>query len=244
MSEKHKSKLSSLLWKISVAEDKEAVEEVIGCLVHRYDLTSAAYLGTGISKTRNMPYLAVTYSTEWVEHYKRQRYVGIDPVVQQGFRRLLPFDWEEFGSPEGDLRRLFGEASEFGLGRRGITIPIHGRGSDRSLFTITSDASDRDWERARFEYMRDFQVLAVHLHEKVLQLEGHPLSVKMLSPRELECLQWVSEGKTAWECAVILGLSERTVRCYLESARYKLNAVSNTHAVSIAHSNGLFFPRL
>jgi DNA-binding CsgD family transcriptional regulator len=56
----------------------------------------------------------------------------------------------------------------------------------------------------------------------------------VLSPRERECLQWIAEGKTYWECAMILGLSEHTVRCYLESARHKLGAANNSHAVNIA----------
>jgi len=77
------------------------------------------------------------------------------------------------------------------------------------------------------------------MHELVLRLEGVKKARSQLSPRELECLQWVSDGKTAWECAIILGLSQHTVRCYLESARHKLNATSNTHAVSIAHRVGL-----
>ncbi|WP_454011605.1 helix-turn-helix domain-containing protein [Aquamicrobium terrae] len=92
--------------------------------------------------------------------------------------------------------------------------------------------------------MRDFQLLAVHLHDKVLELEGRPIPRSQLSPRELECLQWTAEGKTAWECSVILGLSEHTVRCYLESARHKLNASSNTHAISIAYRSGVLFPPL
>jgi DNA-binding CsgD family transcriptional regulator len=33
---------------------------------------------------------------------------------------------------------------------------------------------------------------------------------------------------------VILGLSVHTVRCYLESARHKLGASGNTHAVAKA----------
>ena len=55
-----------------------------------------------------------------------------------------------------------------------------------------------------------------------------------LSPRERECLLWIAEGKTYWETAMILGLSEHTVRCYLESARHKLGAANNTHAVNKA----------
>ncbi|WP_353806803.1 helix-turn-helix transcriptional regulator [Mesorhizobium sp.] len=46
--------------------------------------------------------------------------------------------------------------------------------------------------------------------------EGVLRSLPHLSRRELDCLRWTSEGKTVWECGVILGLSPHTVRCYLE----------------------------
>jgi DNA-binding CsgD family transcriptional regulator len=211
----------------------------------RYGLKTAAYLGAGIWPTRfEEPYLAVTYSSDWVERYKHQRYVEIDPVIKLGMRRLLPLDWSEFGKPEGSLKAFFGEASEFGLGQQGLTLPVHGRGGDRALFTVTSDLSSSEWRNHKLEYIRDFQVLAVQLHDKVLELEGRTRSIVNLSPRELECLQWVAEGKTAWECAAILGLSQHTIRCYLESARHKLQATSNTHAVSIAHRAGLLIPIL
>ncbi|WP_204269529.1 helix-turn-helix domain-containing protein, partial [Citrobacter freundii] len=36
-----------------------------------------------------------------------------------------------------------------------------------------------------------------------------------LSERELECLRWVSLGKTAWETATIMGRSQRTVEFHL-----------------------------
>ncbi|MGX9181982.1 helix-turn-helix domain-containing protein [Mesorhizobium sp. BHbdii] len=71
-------------------------------------------------------------------------------------------------------------------------------------------------------------------------MAGQADALPTLSPRERECLEWVSEGKTAWECAMILGLSEHTVRCYLESARYKLQATGNTHAVAKAIKSDLF----
>ena len=233
------------LSEITNAASDRALKTAMRSLAARYGIRSAAYLGADISRSWVAePYLAVTYSSDWVEHYKERRYVEIDPVIRMGMRRLLPLDWDEFGKLEGALKTFFGEAAEFGLGRRGLTIPVHGRGGDCALFTITSDLSNREWKRERFLYMRDFQLLAVHIHDKVLELEGAPVSRAKLSPRELECLQWVSDGKTAWECSVILGLSEHTVRCYLESARYKLNASSNTHAVSIAHRAGLLSPVL
>lgn len=55
-----------------------------------------------------------------------------------------------------------------------------------------------------------------------------------LTPREVECLQWVSKGMTAAETAAQLNLSERTVEHYLESATQKLGAQNRTQAVAIA----------
>ena len=149
-------------------------------------------------------------------------------------RRMLPIDWDTFDRRDKNVRRLFGEAAEFGLGRRGISLPVHGQHGDRALVSITSDASDRDWRHLRLYYMRDFQMLALHMHQAILRLEGQRMETASLSPRERECLSWVAEGKTAWETAIILGLSEHTVRCYLESARHKLGAANNTHAVNKA----------
>lgn len=209
------------------------IPELLAKLVDLYGLKSIAYLGAGVpGRPTNAPYLAVTYSCEWVERYKSQHFVEIDPAVQIGLRRLLPIDWNEFDRENKKVQRLFGEASEFGLGRHGLSLPVHGRNGDRALVSITSDAGERDWLHLRLTYMRDFQLLALHLHQAILRLEGgETVERPALSPRERECLQWIAEGKTSWECSMILGLAERTVRFYLESARHKLGAANTTHAV-------------
>ncbi len=245
MNETADARLFAALSEIQNATDGEAIEKLLDHLIAFYGLKSAAYLGTGIARAPDAePYLAVTYSPDWVERYKDQRYAEIDPVIVMGLRRLLPLDWSEFGRLEGKQVTLFGEAGEFGLGRRGLSIPVHGRLGDRGLLSITSDLGESEWECEKRIYMRDFQVLATHIHDRVLRLEGLAPQPARLSPRELECLEWIAQGKTAWECAAILGLSQHTVRCYLESARHKLGAISNTHAVSIAHRAGLLFQAL
>lgn len=209
-----------------------------------YGMKTVAYLGTGTPDRRfprGEPYLAVTYSTGWIDHYRAQGYLKIDPAIQIGLRRILPIDWDDYADMDDGLRQFFGEASEFGLGRRGISFPVHGCCGDRALFSVTADLNQREWQWARRTAFRQFPVIATHLHDAVLRTEGVLRSQTHLSPRELECLQWTSEGKTVWECGMILGLSPHTVRCYLESARHKLGASSNTHAVSIALKSGLLF---
>lgn len=227
--------LFQLLAELEELADATGIPALLGRLLDMYGLKTVAYLGSGATARPGQgPYLAVTYSDDWVDHYKAQRFVDVDPTVQIGLRRMLPIDWGEFDRGDDKVRRLFGEATEFGLGRHGISLPVHGQHGDKALVSITSDASDRDWRHLRLHYMRDFQILAVHMHQAILRLEGQTLEQARLSPRERECLLWAAEGKTAWETAVILGLSERTVRCYLESARHKLGAANNTHAVNKA----------
>lgn len=53
-----------------------------------------------------------------------------------------------------------------------------------------------------------------------------------LTARERDALSWVAEGKSDWEIAVILGLSETTVRFHVDNARKKLGAVNRAQAVA------------
>jgi DNA-binding NarL/FixJ family response regulator len=61
----------------------------------------------------------------------------------------------------------------------------------------------------------------------------------VLSTRESEVLFWVKEGKSNWEIAVILVISERTVKFHIRSIMQKLNAVNRSHALAIAIKRGI-----
>jgi DNA-binding CsgD family transcriptional regulator len=65
------------------------------------------------------------------------------------------------------------------------------------------------------------------------------LSPQILTPKEMETLRWVQEGKTTWEIAKILGVSEATVKFHVGNVLRKLGANSRTQAVAIALKTGL-----
>lgn len=51
---------------------------------------------------------------------------------------------------------------------------------------------------------------------------GHePLPPVMLTPKEMETLQWAVRGKTAWEISRIQGRSEATINFHLCNIRRK-----------------------
>ncbi|MBG7614686.1 helix-turn-helix transcriptional regulator [Brevundimonas sp. BAL450] len=59
-------------------------------------------------------------------------------------------------------------------------------------------------------------------------------TLRPLSPRELECLTWVSLGKSSTDIGVILDLSSRTVDAYLQKACSKLQVRTRIEAVVVA----------
>lgn len=60
-----------------------------------------------------------------------------------------------------------------------------------------------------------------------------------LSGRELQCLGWVSQGKTSWETSIILSVSERTVNFHLRNACRKLEVFGRQAAVFKAMRLGM-----
>jgi DNA-binding CsgD family transcriptional regulator len=60
-----------------------------------------------------------------------------------------------------------------------------------------------------------------------------------LTARQIECLRWAQEGKTAWEIGQILGISARTVESYLAIAFERLDVRTRVQAVLRARALGL-----
>ncbi|RQP24300.1 helix-turn-helix transcriptional regulator [Piscinibacter terrae] len=60
-----------------------------------------------------------------------------------------------------------------------------------------------------------------------------------LTLREMECLQWTMEGKTAWEVGQILSISEQTAVRHLNNATHKLGCANKHHAVIRALRQGI-----
>ena len=134
------------------------------------------------------------------------------------------------------------QALQHGLGRTGFSlrhIDAIGRRSVLS-FNARNARSGDNWEPDLAGMRNELIQLAHHLHHMALAeiyLDGE--SLPHLSRREIECLRWIAEGKTHSDIAIILDLSEHTVRGYLKDVRTKLNCVTLAQAVSNASSLGL-----
>ena len=215
-------------------------------LVRTHGLANAAYLGHTIpGRGPNDPIVWATYQESWITHYIENNYVRIDPVIAIDKTSVLPVDWTTLDRSSNVLRKFFGEANEFGVGRNGLTIPVRGSRGDRSIFVVTSNETPVEWEKTKRALMRDLVLVAQFVHQQAMTEAGvyKPLDSEVkLAPREAECLRWAAAGKTVQDIATILSISERVTRGYLDTARHKLNALNVAHAVGRAVSLGLIAP--
>lgn len=94
-------------------------------------------------------------------------------------------------------------------------------------------------QKRRVRKVKDNRRCSMDVHSNP---SDRPSPVVSLSPREQECLQWVSRGKSSADIGVILTLSPRTVDSYLEKVCSKFRVRTRIEAVAAAVRQGLVDP--
>jgi LuxR family transcriptional regulator, quorum-sensing system regulator CinR len=184
------------------------------------------------------PYIRLTYPAAWIKRYLQMGYIGIDPVIREGFLRALPFDWNELNIRNAAEALFLTDALAHGVGPCGLSIPLQSKRGHRALFSISFSRSKDEWNDFKKATLPTLVQIANRIHRRVI-CEVFGEDRPHLSVRELECLRWIARGKDTSEIAIILNISAYTARDYLKSARYKLDSVTSAQAVSKAVELGL-----
>lgn len=210
---------------LAVAQTCQEFSEAMATTAAALDLQCFAYLALPGSHLEQ-PRLISTYPEAWTSHYIESRYQRIDPVIVETLHNREPFRWGTgFGSqcPSSAQQQLLDEAAQYGI-KFGLTVPIHdGRGPIAAL-TFAADQRSRSFELCIDKHERVLQLMALYFHAQVRRRlkSDRKVGDVVLSPREYECLDWASRGKSAWEIGQILNLSRHTVVSYLDAAKRKL----------------------
>lgn len=149
-----------------------------------------------------------------------------------------------------DLQDTLGTGGLFFDGRLNIVIPqsngdhivdgwiygAHEKCCNRWILFVFACQNNHD--KPKSEIIIEFAV--PHLFHAFKGLRylctAHPF---YLTKREFEIINWIKMGKTTWEIAKILAISERCVNFHVDNLRKKFGAVNRTQAVVVAVSNGL-----
>lgn len=221
-----------------------SVDRLIMGLRGKYTAVHVTYhLARVITGAVDAPFVRTTYPASWVSTYLLKGYVLVDPVIKEGLKRKLPFDWREI-ELSGSAKGFLDDARKHGLGRSGYSIPISDKANRRALLSVNSDLSGRHWEDFITTNAAELADAAQLVHQTAVQeLYGDVDPVPSLSPRELQCLNWTALGKDQKDIAQLLGLSEHTVRDYLKSARLKLGCATLSAAAARAAHLRIVDPR-
>lgn len=192
-------------------------------------------------KSGNARVLNESFPSDWMQRYQDEGMSVVDPVVNYTmtfFKTCLWSEATEVFSARPFLE-LMNKASEHGL-RYGVAGGVNGRSLDSGSVFSFSSVSDRFSGR----HKKILDVVIPHLHQALLRVlavskPNDKDKVGELSVREVEVLRWMKEGKTNWEIAMILNISERTVKFHVHNIAGKLNAVNKSHAIAIAMDMGL-----
>src|SRR5690349_16098329 len=90
---------------------------------------------TPISLTQPCQFILSGYPRAWREHYDRNSYLAIDPVIARSLGSIMPFGWDELDQGDPRVARLFHEAAEHGL-RHGFSVPVHGGGGEGGVLSL------------------------------------------------------------------------------------------------------------
>lgn len=180
------------------------------------------------------PRLILTYPAQWTSRYLKKNYQRIDPVITQARQNPEPFRWgtglsSRYHSPA--QQQTLDEASQFGI-RFGFTVPIHAGSGPIAALTFATDQRRESFETCINSYVRMLQLMAMffHAHARRKLAPSRVIEGILLSPREFECLEWTSRGKSAWEIGGILGISRNTAAGYLDNAKEKLGVRTTVQA--------------
>lgn len=165
----------------------------------------------------------------------------LDPVMQHCKRSSVPIIWDQQTYVSADAGNVWEAQAQFGF-RTGICLALHMPEGRHFLIGVDRDQALPKDRGEVTRMVADLQLFAVHAQDaamRVLIPERLQPERPKLTPRELDCLRWTMEGKTAWEVGSILGIAERTAVLHVNNAMHKLGCANKHQAVLKALRLGL-----
>jgi LuxR family quorum-sensing system transcriptional regulator CciR len=169
-----------------------------------------------------------------IRHYVSSGFAANCPVISAASAE--PCSWSELkdGSLTVAQRRVFDELGEFAM-HEGHVMAVHRRGRRPLAVSLAGDqvALSGPDERAAVQVLSTFYGL---IGSQLTDAAYRPVR---LSPRQIECLSWVRDGKSSADIGDLLAISARTVDDHLLAACDRLGVKTRVQAVIEAAVRGL-----
>lgn len=173
------------------------------------------------------------YPSSWIEQVIAQQYWADDPIALACQRAVASFAWSELNELLPLSHRhleILSNARKAGL-VAGFTIPANAPGelSGSVSFAVKHGRSLPHESLPSTHYVGAFAYEAARRIARKLSARAAPLA--QLTGRQLDCVVLVARGKSDWEAAQILGISQATVHQHVQAAMRKFEVSTRTQLV-------------
>lgn len=173
------------------------------------------------------------YPSAWIEQVIAKQYWADDPIVLACQRSVASFAWSELHEVltlSHRHREILSNARKAGL-VAGFTIPANAPGelSGSVSFAVKDGKSLPHKSLPSTHYVGAFAYEAARRIARKLSVRASPLA--QLTGRQLDCVVLVARGKSDWEAAQILGISQATVHQHVQAAMKKFEVSTRTQLV-------------
>ncbi|NMP28228.1 LuxR family transcriptional regulator [Rahnella sp. SAP-1] len=190
------------------------------------------------------------YPDEWIDIYIQNDYQYIDPVMITSLRNVLPFFWNEEIMSKASLKLT----KVISIGRKyniigGYTFILHDNNHNLATLSILVDSiEDGGILKIIVDNKDKIQMILMTIHDMLISLYGeieHNSTLKekgLLSQRENEIFYWASMGKSYHEIAIILGITQSTVKFHMGNVVKKLGVLNAKQAIRLGTELQLIRP--
>lgn len=172
--------------------------------------------------------------SEWMAEYDREGFLNHDPVRREMERRLAggervsciywdAYDWH----PSAPETKVIERRRHYGL-NHGCSAYCDSAGKDFTfLISLASRNTAVDRRLATMTELIVPHLMATRKRLDVLSL------VNGLSEKEQQVAKWVMTGKTNWEIAQLLQITDNTVKFHMKNIFAKLKVANRQQAIGV-----------
>lgn len=229
-----------------------AAEKMLESLGFEYFMYSVYPSGSVAVSGAGQDLVLTNFPSEWIVHYGKEDYARIDPVFEFVVNESRTCHWDRLIASATLTKRQLRLKCDASSARisNGITLRLGSRHGEFATLICVPARDSRHGDESLIQVEPVLELVGNYFHAKALNVllserlaAQSQFSVKPLTSREREVLYWASLGKSAWETATILGISQKAVELHANNAKTKLGATNKIHAVVKAIMRG-FIPDL
>lgn len=182
-------------------------------------------------------------NSDWVNLY-RNELITTDPLIFKCMDATAPFYWDTRKDNFSLMKKscIFSNAIHGHRVNNFFVVPIQDKSTYVSCLRFGHEGDGKPSSNDLENSLPTITYISLHLYEafkRLISLNLESNEKINLSRREEEVLKWIASGKTSWQTAEILHISENTILAHMKKIHSKLDVCSRQHAVAKAINLGL-----